>query len=317
MQSATAWDVISCLPDGRTLFHYYPDRYATYLLERAFPKGAPIADIKASRFAKLLQRPTVKAIAAAKGDGMLAPPDFAELWGGDPETYRLTLAVWGRDDLAGGASQTSRRGVNLVLQLNFSERHNASYRALVDPKGEARPFQVHHHPVVRRGLHTLSWARIDVEFDRNEALIEEVQCDWVRIAALGKRAAERMAADAETQRAMSFYFRGVTVNSDKMLQYFHNVLNVHMKMWEEATLTAAIWFVREELGLSRIFFHDYECGRILKSAGEPPRSLYTQLPSRFCFERTDEPPQLLKTAPTMAFLRLLRARRLSFWRLDL
>ena len=72
-------------------------------------------------------------------------------------------------------------------------------------------------------------------------------------------------------------------------------------------LAATIWFLREEIGISRIYYHTHEYGAQLKRIrwGLPPRSLYTSLPRRFCFERTEEAPEFLVRYATRG-----RARRL-------
>jgi hypothetical protein len=66
-------------------------------------------------------------------------------------------------------------------------------------------------------------------------------------------------------------------------------------LWDEAMLAAAVWFCRSQLGVRRIYYHTFEGSNLLKRMHgcPPPRSLYTTLPRRFCFERTDQPPQML------------------------
>ena len=44
------------------------------------------------------------------------------------------------------------------------------------------PFEWWSHPVRQDGRHTLAWARMDVDLDAGEALIEEIQSDWIREA---------------------------------------------------------------------------------------------------------------------------------------
>ena len=69
----------------------------------------------------------------------------------------------------------------------------------------------------------------------------------------------------------------------------------YMKIWDEAVLAATISFIRNELGIKRIYYHSYETGPQLKSIyGSTPRYLYTALPRRFCFEKTDENPAFLQ-----------------------
>ena len=49
-------------------------------------------------------------------------------------------------------------------------------------------------------------------------------------------------------------------------------------------LAAAIWFIRCALGITQIYYHSYDSGRMLKRIrSHPPRSLYTTLPRKFRF----------------------------------
>ena len=61
-------------------------------------------------------------------------------------------------------------------------------------------------------------------------------------------------------------------------------------------MTAAIWFLKEELGIHRIFYNTFETGIRLENIdwGAPPRSMYTTLPRRFCFKECEEPPVFLR-----------------------
>lgn len=322
MEFDRAREIIACLPRGRTLFHYFADRYALYLLSRMVRGGRTVAEIKASRFAKLLQRPAVRALAAAKGDGMLRPEDLDSVWAARPECYLLTLGTWGpekRHHWNRFHHQTSRPGVNLVLQLNFSALHNKPYRDLIRP-GERRPFESAWHPIARRGFHTLAWARLDVDLDTGEALVEEVQTDWLRFAADARQRADHLLASAETRRAIErVFFGGVKIDPRAMRTYFDEVLDVHLRLWDEALLTAVLWFLAEELGVRCVFYHDFDCGCRLKGMKGmlPPRSLYTRLPQRFCFDKVQEAPEFMSAAPTRTLKTLARAGQLRFWRMEL
>lgn len=59
---------------------------------------------------------------------------------------------------------------------------------------------------------------------------------------------------------------------------------------------AAMVFLRDELGLRRIYYQTAESGPLLKRIGgmTPPLSLYTDLPRRFCFQKTSEPPAFIE-----------------------
>ena len=62
-------------------------------------------------------------------------------------------------------------------------------------------------------------------------------------------------------------------------------------------LAAAISFLRRELAVERIFYHTYESEFHMKDFDDcwhPPRSLYSRLPRRFCFERTEEAPDFVR-----------------------
>jgi hypothetical protein len=59
-------------------------------------------------------------------------------------------------------------------------------------------------------------------------------------------------------------------------------------------LTAALDFLHREIGIHRVFYHTFETGRAFKGIyRDPPRSLYTTLPRRFCFQPTREAPRML------------------------
>ena len=321
MEYEAVQEVIACLPRGRTLFYYFPDRYAAHLLSRYIGDGRALADIKSSRFAKLLQRPALKPVLASTGDGVLGTDDLADCWAVQPECYLLTLGSWGpekRRQWNRYFHQTSRPGANLVLQLNFSSQHNRSYRALIKP-GRARPFETQVHPIARRGFHTLAWARLDVDLDTGEALIEEVQTDWLRFAQAAKRLADNWYADPEMRRAMeAVYFNGAQMDIKALRTYVDEVLRVHLRLWDEAILTAVLEFLFDEIGIRHIYYHDYDCGRRLKciEGQGPPRSVYSRLPSRFCFEKVHEAPDFLRAENTRALKTLTRADQIRFWKLD-
>ena len=107
--------------------------------------------------------------------------------------------------------------------------------------------------------------------------IEEIQSDWVRDA-----------------RYMSTYWN--TEHQEAWNDYFESVLKPETKKWSETMLTAALWFILNELGLKRVFYHTYETGSKMKNidSKHPPKSLYTSLPDKFCFERTYNGPRFIR-----------------------
>jgi hypothetical protein len=92
-----------------------------------------------------------------------------------------------------------------------------------------------------------------------------------------------------------YYIRELGYDSQQLDRYIEETLQPHMALWQEAVLAAAIWFLKEEIGISKIYYHTFEFGCKLKriSGNRPPQSLYTRLPSRFCFEKTDCAPEFL------------------------
>lgn len=318
MTPALARDIIKVLPRGRTLFYYFEDRYAALLLEQAAREELAqghlrIADLRKSSFGKVLERSALKKLIAAKGDGRLTRGDLETLWPVKPECYRLTLGIWGaetRSQWARHYHQTTRPGHNLVLQLNFSTAHDVRFRKLIDPNNE-QPFTLRAHPVAGRGKMTLAWARIDLDLDTGEALIEEIQSDWVRFV---RRCRELARAHPYSQTSIA----GTTVDNRNLQVYIEDVFARHMALWDEAMLAAAVWFLAHELGLRRIFMHDFDCGvRLKQMSSAPPRSLYRELPSKFCFGKSAEAPEFLMREPTLSMRRLMRKDALAFWRLDL
>lgn len=177
-------EVIECLPKDRTLFHYFKGRYAPMLLSSMVGEGKTITEIKRGPFASLLSKQEMKGLLAEAGVNWLDSNMLEGLWSDENYPFVLTLSEWGGAQM--DWQQTSRRGYNLVLQLNFANGHNCAYQELVRPSDSQR-LNWYGHPVQRKGQRgfdrdTLAWARIDLDFDAGEALIEEVQSDWVREA---------------------------------------------------------------------------------------------------------------------------------------
>lgn len=297
MKKQQATEIIEILPKGRTIFRYFKNRYALELLGYFVGEGKTVGEVKKSAFGRLLQKPTLKELVSRLGRGRLTRADLQAQWPAQFEAYLLTLGLWGERGLP-WFYQTSRAGTNLVLQLNFSAKHDRPYQKHIQP-GEEDPFQYWGHPINRDGRHTLAWARIDLDFDSGEALIEEIQTDWIRLATRRRISVEAIEQDdEELQRVVqrSLERNGIGTGPRELERYITDVLAPHMGIWDEAVLFAAIWFLREEIGIRRIFYHTFDSGNWLKRIGsfrQPPRSLYTTLPRRFCFRECDETPKLL------------------------
>ena len=312
-------EVIECLPKGRTKYYYYKDRYALMLLSYQIGQGMTVAELKKSNLKSLLQRPQVQKLLAGVSNGFVESTVLQDYWPCDDaneiQPFVLTLGRWGGQ--VPRWQQTTRYGYNLVVQLNFSNAHDSLYRSLVEP-AYGGCLNYHGHPVLlpeRRDLfrETLAWARLDIDFDTNEVLIEEIQSDWVRKA-------KRMLRQAQNANAIgNLYLSRPNVQGkvENVIKYVNDVLMPYTTIWDEAVLAATIEFVRNELGINRVYYHSYESGSKLKYIdGNTPRNLYTRLPKRFCFEKTDENPLFLQK--DRRFKKMIRKMATPLWyRMDL
>ncbi|MEM1176187.1 MAG: hypothetical protein AAGI27_15355 [Pseudomonadota bacterium] len=274
--------ILRYFKEYRERFYYFKDRYALLLLNLAADGEISKNDIKASPFAQLLDKTVVKELMSTLGSKAVAPTDLEMYWPKDVQFYYLTLGVWNgtRDRW----NQTSRRGYNLVLQLNFSNQHNGLYRRLVDPECE-RPFEYRCHPVSKT-MHTLAWSRMDIDLERGEALIEEIQTDWIREARWAYR---------EALSDNPWFYWNTDLKKERVIRYVEKVLKAHEATWDEAMLASTLWFLRREIGIRKIYYHTHETGAAMKAIRNrlPPKSLYTRLPKKFCFKETREAPAFI------------------------
>ena len=277
----------AALPQGRTVYPYYKDRYGLQLLRYAVRRPTAVHTLRQAAVSGLLQKPRLRELLAAS-DGTLSPQHLLSADGdASPLGYVLTLSSW-------SGQQTSRGGTNLVLQLNFSSAHDRALRRLLRPVPGRDPFNYAAHPSYRSSeterRYTLAWARLDVDLDADEALIEEIQSDWVRDARYALSTVR-----AGRTRYLT-HCCGLDTTPAAFERYYNEVLAPYADTWEEATLSAALFFLREELGISRIYYHSPETGVAFKNIrwNAPPRSLYTDLPRKFCFRETEELPVMLR-----------------------
>ncbi|RIX43522.1 MAG: hypothetical protein D3M94_16360 [Rhodocyclales bacterium GT-UBC] len=297
MDHPSIQEILACLCGERTVYPYYRDRYSIGLLRhlsryRQVATPLSVASLKKSAYAPLLHKPRVKSALARLGHEPL-DESFLSACDHDPDPlhFILTLSSWGSDRHAGWRHrQTSRPGMNLVLQLNFSREHDLRYRQLGCRNAL---FNYHGHPV-SASSNTLAWARIDLDLAGDCALIEEIQSDWVRsVAWLAGRVERKLAAGQAANGTIAY--RGYAFPLALVQDYCRYILERYAPIWAEAMLWASIQFIREELGLRQVFYHSEAGGRALKGIrhSAPPRSLYTDLPRRFCFAPTQAMPPFL------------------------
>ncbi len=319
MEQQEIEEVLGCLSQEPDKFYYFKDFYAVMMLSYVVGSGMKIHEIKKSRFKRLINKPLVKELLRRSGSPTLSQEVLGSFWPRDYHCYLLTLDKWGGSkDGARFYNQTSRPGWNLVLQLNFSARHNRTYNRLIKPQ-KSHPFERRYHPVsCDSGMHTLAWARIDFDLDQGEALIEEVQNDWIRIALKTRTQYDRYTNSSGRMR-VPYCIRQLGCDADALSQYIDTVLKPHAAIWEEVMLMATIRFIREEVGISDIFYHTFDLGCRLKriDGSRPPRSLYTRLPEKFCFEKSDRAPAFLLKKNSKKATNLLKAKDRQFYLLTL
>jgi len=294
-----AEEIRASLPRGRTLFRYFRDRFALQLLAYAAAEGRSLPEMRRGRFGALLQKPSVRR--ALSGRGRCVDWELLDTYFPVPtQDYEITLGLWGSEG-DWHWNQTSRAGYNVVLQLNFPHAHDRAYRRYIRP-GDDPPFARGGHPVNEDGLHTMAWARLDIDTTHGEVLIEEIQSDWIRDAEAASEDALRCLLAGGFAAPWSVF----RCDALDIFRYVEHVLGVHRRLWAEATLAASLWFLRERLGIRRISMHTHEGGcRVKRIAGRlrPPRSLYENVPRAFCFERVVGAPRFLERSLPRALAR--------------
>ncbi|MCG8412976.1 MAG: hypothetical protein MI746_02055 [Pseudomonadales bacterium] len=280
----------SILPQGRTVYYDFPDRYALILLEQYLGKGSTeISEIKKSRFAPLLEKPCVKSVISKVKNRSLQAEDFLLGWPKQPIGYRLTIGSW--PDLSEKPSrrwsQVTRLGWSLVLQLNLSSSHRSKLEQSIPDWEEYTGYTG--HPIASDGELTLAWARIDLDFDTGEALIEEIQSDWVR--------------DVQYYAGSQYQFD----RPQKWKEYLETMLKTQARKWPETMLSATLWFLFSELGIKTVFYHTQLSGASLKQikGTQPPKSLYKDWPKKFCFRSTHNGPIFIRDSADRALRDLI------------
>lgn len=286
MNTETLNEVIACLPKGKTHYRYFQGAYAPRLLEMLLPKQASLHAIKKTRFKRLLEHPLTKPIVSSCGDGLIEKTQLEMSWQEPSRPFLLTVSRWG-GKTAREWHQTSRFGENLVLQLNMPKEHQRQYERFIMPNGDTLNGRWSSHPVQlpdgnNSFRETLAWSRIDIDFNTNEALIEEIQSDGIRYVARWAKESQKCGCERCKERL-------------KYVEW----MQPYNTLWAEALLSATIEFIRKELGIERIFMHTANSGWKVKrmdGTWHAPRSLYSDLPKKFTFKRTYAAPEFLLSA---------------------
>ncbi|WP_226704131.1 hypothetical protein [Microbulbifer elongatus] len=301
--------VLDCLGNHRRTYRYFKDKYCLDLIAEEFSVAKedemPLHALRQGRWAKFLHKPLLKSLLADCGSGKLRLDQLVSVYHPKQYVFNLSLGKWYRSCRC--CQQTSRPGGSLVLQLNFERRHNRVYEQLLDlsflDEYERQHFNAKvdidgysGHPVNRVRGYTMSWVRLDLDLDRGECLIEEVQNDWLRDAA---RLAKFFTVSLRKERVAALeasnpQFRG---QYEEFVRYENEVLKPYRGIWAEASLAAVLEFLRKEVGSLDIYYHTADSGARLKGIKNyfPPKSLYSSLPEKFGFQLTEQVPDMLKS----------------------
>jgi len=296
-------------------FDYYRDKYALQILKYHVKDRMKISELKNSPYQGLLSKPVIQEILKTCGDQVLRADRLSDLQAEKQMDFNYTISKWGeyiphRND---SWFQTTRPGLSLVLQLNFDAWHNYQYHQFIK-FDDYDPFVFSMHPVAKNRQFTMAWARLDIDLVGGEMLIEELQNDWLREVNTLVKDLKEITKDKKKKRKSHWFFDDYL--PAKFCDYV-DFLAQYQKIWDEAILTLAISFAKEELGLSSIYYHDFDSGNLLKGLqyGKPPRSLYTKLPKKFCFEQTDRAPKMIQREKYLQ--KTLRKNELRWWKMNI
>ncbi|NRB38083.1 MAG: hypothetical protein HRU20_06395 [Pseudomonadales bacterium] len=299
MKKELVEEVMHCLGDERKVFYFYKNRYCIdhllHEMHRQKTAALNIQQIKQSKHERLLHKPILQDIKAHAGDGFIHKEQL-QCCAANKTLFPFVLGLssWGTGRR--GGDQTTRNQANLVLQLNFSNQHDAVYQSLVKPRKDGDnegPFEYSGHPIAGGKRNTLAWVRMDIDFDTNEVLIEEVQMDWLRYVDRSLRRIKMRRRRHEKAKPSDAWF-GINGSYENLETYIDDVVTPYRAIWAEAALTAAIDFIRSELGISTIYYHSLDTGKKMKAVpGSPPRSIYTDLPKKFGFVKTNVAPEMV------------------------
>ncbi|MGH1428088.1 MAG: hypothetical protein ACRBEE_09110 [Arenicella sp.] len=307
METTLLNEVIECLPKGKTHFRYFKGAYASQLLSLLTNDTLNVREVRKTRFKPLIEHSTLKPIIANCGGGVLKKEVLDNVWNEPSHPFLLSVSRWGgKTDRA--FYQTSRFGENLVLQLNLPMTSQVNFkRWICADRNDSINGEWSCHPVQSKQGNpnfrdTLAWSRIDLDFQHNEALIEEIQSDGVR-------------------NIKRWYGRSRSCccqNCTQIKAYLH-WFDSYSSIWSESMLMATIWFIKEELGIDRIYMHTARSGWQVKKMNQhwqAPRSLYSDLPKKFAFKQTWAAPEFL--LKTRCYQRLIRSQPdIDFYQLHL
>jgi hypothetical protein len=126
-------EIIACLPQERSHFRYFKDYYALQLLGWIAGEGISLEGLRRGPFAPLLQKPVVRPLLAACGDGRLDRQRVRGRWVEPSLPFLLTLGRWQ------GGGWRPPRSLYTRLPRRFCFREHLGLPRLLDNRRTARP----------------------------------------------------------------------------------------------------------------------------------------------------------------------------------
>lgn len=279
------------------VYYYYKDKYLVdSLLEKMNDSQISVNELKSGLASRLLQKQWFKsAILSKSGGSKVRREDIEHFWPQGTLAFDVQVSHWGEDPKKHQKDkwlQTSRSGYNLVLQINLNQEHFEVYNSWLKPRWHGEGiFNCTCHPVSEKRI-TLGWIRIDLDFETNELLIEEIQTDWLRdLASLAKN----LKTNEASKHKSILKSDGIDGSIDNFWKYYDYMQPI-AKIWDELAASVAIWFAKTELQIQNIYMHSFESCLLFKDQynSKPPRSIYTKLPKKMGFVMCESVPEFLR-----------------------
>ena len=317
MNSKTIEDLLY-IYDEPMSYYYFKDRYVIDKILALETKEINVSRLKRSPYAVWLNKPVLSEI-VKRNNGQLCQNHLESMLPENTCYFNITFDKWGeeaRKYKKDKWNQTSRSGYSLVLQLNFSLSHNRQFFELLKPNDNGKgAFSYGGHPIAKKRFITMGWSRMDIDFETGELLIEELQNDWLRDLDWFHKWLHILTESKRQQRLLS---RGLHCDVAQLDQYYRS-MKQYKDVWSEALLHASVQFVQKELGICKIWMHTFESGNMFKELDKwslPPKSLYTQLPRKYGFEKTNDAPVFLRQEPGLkGYLRKASRQKVQWHRL--
>jgi hypothetical protein len=278
-------------------YYYYQDKY---LVDLVVEKGGSeeyvkTGQLKGSFAEKLLQKEWFKKEFSSNNGGIgIKLSDLESYWPEHTLEFDISVANWGENPKKHQKDtwfQTSRSGYNLVLQVNLNQEHFKLYNSWLKPRWHGEGiFNCTCHPVSEKQI-TLGWIRLDIDFETDEVLIEEIQTDWLReINSLAKK----LKNDNDNKHKKILQNESVDGQLADFWKYY-NYMQPVSKIWDELFMSIALWFAKKELQIQNVWMHTFESCLLFKDQNysKPPRSIYSKLPKRMGFVLSDKAPLFL------------------------